>query len=450
MINKVVRSAREAVKHIKDGDTILVAGFQGIGHPNELLDEIVRRGVKNLTVVANTIIIGGPLVPNGCVKKFICALPKVKLDTKVLRGTDTATRASQVTDIAKNLYTTGKMEIEVVPQANMIERIRSSGAGIAGFYTAVGADTDYAIGKESKIINGIKYIYEEAIHVDVAVISADVADRFGNCGYKISCRGPSHYMACAARHTVVQADRIVDAMDTDSIHTPGIFVDRVVQSKKPFVIRHKAQEYDEVSSVIAERVARDIPDNSVVDLGYGMPWHAVKYLQQDKEILVHSEGMLGRARLLDNSEPDAHWRGADGTMLAMDSGAAACDFVDSFNMITSGRIDYVLLGAFQVDTHGDFAGWATDNPDRLPAPGASMELARYAKNVYILMTHLDKNGQSKIMDTCTYPVTAQGVVKRIYTDLATLEVTPNGLKIVDIHNGMSHNELEAITGVTLL
>jgi 3-oxoadipate CoA-transferase beta subunit len=119
-------------------------------------------------------------------------------------------------------------------------------------------------------------------------------------------------------------------------------------------------------------------------------------------------------------------------------------------MITSGRIDYVLLGAFQVDTHGDFAGWATDDPDRLPAPGASMELARYAKNVYILMTHLDKNGQSKIMDTCTYPVTARGVVKRIYTDLATLEVTPNGLKIIDIHNGMSHDELEIITGVKLL
>lgn len=449
MINKVVRSAREAVKHIKDGDTILVAGFQGVGHPNELLDEIVRRGVKNLTVVANTIIIGGPLVPNGCVKKFICALPKVKLDTKVLRGTDTAARAAQVTDIAKNLYTAGKMQIEVVPQANMIERIRSSSAGIAGFYTAVGADTDYAIGKEFRIVNGVKYIYEEAIPVDIAIVSADVADRFGNCGYKISCRGPSHYMACAAKHTIVQADRVVDVMDTNNIHTPGIFVDCVVQARKPFVIRHKAQEHDETSSAIAERVAQDIPDNSVVDLGYGMPWHTVKHLH-NREILVHSEGMLGRARLLDNSEPDAHWRGADGTMLAMEPGAAAFDFVDSFNMITSGRIDYVLLGAFQVDANGDFAGWATDNPDRLPAPGASMELARYARNVYIMMTHLDKNGQSKIMDTCTYPVTARGVVKRIYTDLATLEVTPNGLKVVDIHNGMSHNELETITGVKLL
>jgi 3-oxoacid CoA-transferase len=450
MINKLVRSAREAVRHIKHGDTILVAGFQGIGHPNELLDEIVRQGIKDLTVVANTIIIGGPLVSNGCVKKFICALPKVKLDSKVLRGTNTAVQASQATAIAKNLYTAGKMQIEVVPQANMIERVRSATAGIAGFYTAVGADTDYAIDKEFRMINGVKHIYEEAISVDVAIVSAEVADRFGNIKYKTSCRGPSHYMASAARRTIVQADQIVDVLDTDHIHTAGIFVDHVVQSKKPFVIRFKSQDHDDVSSAIAQRVAQDIPEHSVVDLGYGMPWHTVKYLQQDKEILVHSEGMLGRARLLENHEPDAHWRGADGTMLAMAPGAAAFDFVDSFNMITSGRIDYVLLGAFQVAANGDFAGWATDDPDRLPAPGASMELARYAQNVYIMMTHLDKNGRSKIMDVCTYPVTARGVVKRIYTDLATLAVTENGLKVIDIHNGMSHNELETITGVKLL
>ena len=450
MINKFVDSTSDAIKHIKDGDTVLVAGFQGVGHPHELLEEIVRKGVKDLTVVANTIILGGPLVLNGCVKKFICTLPKLKTGTKILQVTEKTKGLLQATDTAKNLYTAGKMQIEIVPQANMIERVRSGGAGIAGFYTSVGADTDYAIGKDFKFINGLKYIYESAIVADVAIVSADVADRFGNCAYKISCRGPSHYMASAARYTVVQADRVVDTLDTASIHTPGIFVNTVVRTKQPLIIRNKQQQYDAESSLIAQRVAQDLPDGSVVELGYGMPWYTVKYLQHNKEILIHSEGMLGRAQLLTDADPDAYWRGADGTMLNMAPGASAFDFVDSFNMITSGRIDYALLGAFQVSVTGDFAGWATDDPDRLPAPGASMELAQYANTVYILMRHLDKNGHSKIVNDCTYPVTARAVVKRIYTDLATLEVTDNGLQVIDIHNGMSHNELQAITGVKLL
>jgi 3-oxoacid CoA-transferase len=440
MINKFVDSAQQAVKQIKDGDTILVAGFQGVGLTHELLEAIVQKGVKNLTVVANTITLAGPLVMSGCVRKFICTLPKVKVGTRILRATNKA----------NNLYTAGKMEIEVVPQANMIERVRSAGAGIAGFYTAVGADTDYAVGKDFQIVNGIKYIYEEAITADVAIISADTADRFGNCRYKLSGRSASHYMASAAQHTIVQADHLVDVLNTDSIHTPGIFVDSVVHTKKPFVIRNKAQDLDELSHAVAERVAQDIPDGSVVELGFGMPWYTVRYLQRDKEVLIHSEGILGRANLLNDTEPDTFWRGADGTMLNMAPGASAFDFVDSFNMITSGRIDYALLGAFQVSVNGDFAGWATDEPNRLPAPGASMELARYAKNIYIVMRHLDPSGQSKIMDVCTYPVTACGVVKRIYTDLATLEVTPNGLKVIDIYNGMSHNQLETLTGVRLI
>jgi 3-oxoadipate CoA-transferase beta subunit len=261
-------------------------------------------------------------------------------------------------------------------------------------------------------------------------------------------------MLCAAKYSIVQADRILELgeLEPTQVHTPGVFVDCVVQSTEPArQVRHKRDfSEDAFGHVMGERIAQDIPDGSIVELGFGLPWYTLNYLQKDKEVIVHSEGLLGVNRELGEDEPDQLWRGADGRVIELLPGGCATTFTDSFNLLMQGLVDYCLLGAFQVDAQGNFAGWKTNEPDRMPAPGASMELAARSKNVWIVTKHLTKDGKSKIMQSCTYPLTASGVVKRIYTDFATLEVTPDGLRVLDIHNGMTHQELETVTGFALL
>ena len=443
MTNKVVASVATAINNIKDGATILIGGFNGVGHPTDLIDAILQKGVRDLTIVGNTIALAGPLVLKNRVKKFICTLPKTKLGTAKINSTVHAA----------NQFRAGGMAIEVIPQATMIERVRAASAGLGGFYTPVGIGTRFADGRETRTIDGIDYLFEMPIHADFAIIYADTADRLGNLVYKGSGRSSSHYMASGAKYTIVQANKIVEpgTIAPEQVHTAGIFVDCVIQSRTEKTLRlPRDTTDDEVGNLIAGRVARDIPTGSVVELGFGLPWYVADHFTKDQQVLVHSEGVLGVERTINDDGPETHWRGADGRVLKMIPGASHFDFVDSFNMIMSGRIDYALLGAFQVDALGNFAGWATDDPDRLPAPGASIEIALKSKNVYILTKHLDRNGNSKILPQCTFPVTATGVVKRIYTDLATLAVTPNGLQVVDIVGNMLHNTLEELTGIKLI
>jgi 3-oxoadipate CoA-transferase beta subunit len=252
----------------------------------------------------------------------------------------------------------------------------------------------------------------------------------------------------------VQVDEIVEAgvLDADQIHTPGVFVKSITKGVSKTHIFDIDQEELAIGEAIGKRLAADIPGDSVVELGYGMPWYVTNFLQDGKEIVVHSEGLIGPCTMQTTPTPqsDTEWRGADGKVLNMLPGSASMDFVDSFALITTQKIDYAVLGAFQADAEGSFAGWITDDPDRLPAPGASIELALCSRNVYVIMKHLDSRGQSRILNKCTFPVTARNVVKRIYTDFATLEVTAQGLRILGIHNGMTHSELEAVSGVTFL
>jgi 3-oxoadipate CoA-transferase beta subunit len=263
-----------------------------------------------------------------------------------------------------------------------------------------------------------------------------------------------HEMLTAAKYSIVQADEVVElgAIASNDVHTAGVFVDCVVKTITPDRNFRPERDYgeDEIGYALGERLAADIPDGSIVELGFGLPWYTLDFLQRGKEVIVHSEGVLGINRELKADESDQLWRGADGRVIDLLPGGCATTFSDSFKMVMQGKVDYCLLGAFQVDVNGNMASWRTNEPDRMPAPGASMELAALSKNVWIVTRHLDKNGNSKIMSKCTYPLTAAGVVKRIYTDFATLEVTPAGLQVLGIHNGMSHEELEQVTGVTLL
>jgi 3-oxoadipate CoA-transferase alpha subunit len=217
MINKIVQTMAEAMAGVRDGAIVLVGGFGSIGQPNALIEGLIEQGAKDLTVVANNSGVGylglAKLLDTGRVRKIVCSFPRT---------------ADPV--VFERLWREGKIELECVPQGTMAERIRAAGAGIPAFYTATAVGTKLAAGKEEREIHGRKYILEEALHGDVALVEAWEADRWGNLTYKSSARNFNPIMAAAAQLTIVQSQHIValGALDPEKIATPGIFVDRVL------------------------------------------------------------------------------------------------------------------------------------------------------------------------------------------------------------------------------
>jgi 3-oxoadipate CoA-transferase, alpha subunit len=217
MINKIVQSMAEAMAGVRDGSVVLIGGFGSIGQPNALIDGLIEQGAKDLTVVANNSGVGhlglAKLLETGRVRKIVCSFPRT---------------ADPV--VFETLWREGRIELEVVPQGTMAERMRAAGAGIPAFYTPTAVGTALAEGKEEREIRGRKYILEDALTGDVALIEAWQADRWGNLTYKSSARNFNPVMATAAKMTIAQAQHIVElgALDPEKVATAGIFVGRVL------------------------------------------------------------------------------------------------------------------------------------------------------------------------------------------------------------------------------
>jgi 3-oxoadipate CoA-transferase alpha subunit len=216
-MSRLVATPDEALASVCDGDTVLIGGFGTAGQPMELIDALIRTGVSDLTVVNNNAGNGdrglAALLAQGQVRKVICSFPR-QSDSYVFN----------------DLYRTGKIELEVVPQGNLAERIRAAGAGIGAFYTPTGVGTPLANGKETRTIDGRDYLLEYPLHGDLALVKAHRADTMGNLVYRKTARNFGPVMATAAATTVVQVDHLVQAggLDPEAVVTPGIFVDLVV------------------------------------------------------------------------------------------------------------------------------------------------------------------------------------------------------------------------------
>ena len=201
---------------------------------------------------------------------------------------------------------------------------------------------------------------------------------------------------------------------------------------------------------IAQRIANDIPEGAYVNLGIGMPTLVANHLPKDREIILHSEnGLLGMGPAPAKGAEDWDVINASKEPMTLLTGGAYFHHTDSFAMMRGGHLDIAVLGAFQVSATGDLANWHTGEPKAIPAVGGAMDLAVGAKNVWVMMEHLTKNGESKIVPKCTYPLTGIGVVKRIYTDLAVIDVTPHGMVAGDLVAGLGFDELQRLTGVPL-
>ena len=201
---------------------------------------------------------------------------------------------------------------------------------------------------------------------------------------------------------------------------------------------------------IAARVARDIPEGAIVNLGIGLPTKVANYLPKDKDIFLQSEnGVLGMGPAPAPGEEDFDLINAGKQPVTLLPGGAYFHHNDSFAMMRGGHLDICVLGAFQVSERGDLANWHTGEADAIPAVGGAMDLAIGAKQTWVMMDLLTKQGHSKVVRECTYPLTGLACVSRIYTDLATLAVTPAGLQLIDLVDGLSHPALEALIGLKI-
>ncbi|MDG0024329.1 3-oxoacid CoA-transferase subunit B [Trinickia sp. Y13] len=202
---------------------------------------------------------------------------------------------------------------------------------------------------------------------------------------------------------------------------------------------------------IAQRVARDIPEGAYVNLGIGLPTKVANYLPAEREIFLHSEnGLLGMGPAPGPGEEDPELINAGKEPVTLLEGGAFFHHGDSFAMMRGGHLDICVLGAFQVSKTGDLANWHTGAADAIPAVGGAMDLAIGAKQVFVMMDHLTKSGECKLVAQCSYPLTGIACVDRIYTDLAVIDVTARGLVVIDIVEGLGFDTLQEVTPVPLL
>jgi 3-oxoadipate CoA-transferase beta subunit len=201
---------------------------------------------------------------------------------------------------------------------------------------------------------------------------------------------------------------------------------------------------------LAARVAQDIPEGALVNLGIGMPTRVANHIPSTREVLLHSEnGILGMGPAPAEGDEDYDLINAGKQPVTLLKGGAFFHHADSFAMMRGGHLDICVLGAFQVSATGDLANWSTGEPGAIPAVGGAMDLAIGARQTWVMMDLLTRKGESKVVKTCSYPLTGLGCVKRIYSELATLECTPQGLRLVDKVEGLTHDELEKLVGLPI-
>ncbi|MGH8988208.1 MAG: 3-oxoacid CoA-transferase, partial [Acidimicrobiales bacterium] len=444
-MDKVCESPAAAIADLVDGASILVSGFgQSAGSPVSLLGALCERGSRELCLVGNTIPPGaGPLVEGGRVRHLIMSF----------------TSRNGRRGVAEELLESGRMTFELVPQGTLVERLRAAGAGLGAIFTPTGIDTPIAEGKDLRYFGGKPYLLETALHVDYAFISAHRADRLGNVEFRASNRhfGPS--FAKAARIAIVEVDEIVEAgeIPPERINLPGIFVSRVVgktveNTRPKYLPRRRPadvpREYNGkpawTRTQIAEQAANLLPEPGYVNLGIGIPSYLSSFVK-DRDIILHGEnGILGYGETLDDETTYPDVFNASGVPVLPQPGISYFDSVTAFEMVRSGRVQVVVLGAYQVDAEGSLANWAT--PDMVGGGiGGAMDLVASGKTVMVLMEHRDSRDRAKLVERCTYPLTGKACVDIVVTDLGVFRRRDGVLGIEQVAPGFTVEEVWALT-----
>lgn len=423
-------TASQAAAMVKNGDVLFVGGFGMTGNPVHLLHALAETSIKDLTYVANNVgepnLGGGKLLLNGQIKKMIGSFFTSNPD---------AVKAAQ----------SGAVKYELLPQGTLAEAIRAGGAGLGGFYTPTSVGTLLAAGKEIKTIDGREFVFEKALKGNIAFVRAWRADTAGNLQYRMTEQNFNKSISTAADIVIAEVENIVPLGDInpEDIHTPCCYVDYLVQGRLSLdnlgtsaSVKSSLKKVDEQRMNMVRRAFTELSEGDIVNLGIGIPTLVADLIKPEHGIIIHTEnGMLGVG-----PEPTGDVGALEYPVNAGKipvtalKGCSYFDSADSFAMIRGRHIDIAVMGGLEIDEKGNLANWAVPGKPLLGVGGA-MDLASGAKRLIITMMHTNADGSSKIVPSCTLPITATNVVDLIITDLAVFNYQNDKLCLIELMPG---------------
>lgn len=432
-------TAQQAAALVKPGDVLLGGGFGMTGNPVHLLHALAETTTNDLTFIGNNVgeagLGGGRLLRNGQLRRMVGSF---------FTSNPEAVKAAQ----------TGQVEYELLPQGTLAEALRAGGAGIGGFYTPTSAGTLIAEGRPTMTIKGQEQVFVEGIRGNVAFIRAWKADTAGNLTYRMTEQNFNRAMATAADLVVAEVEEIVPVgeLDPNHIHTPGCFVDYLVQAHvtaenlgtSAATGQGRAPSQSRLN--MAARAFAELQKGDVVNLGIGIPTLVADLIKPEHGIILHTEnGMLGVGPSPTDGGGALDYPVNAGKLpVTALPGSSYFDSADSFGMIRGRHVDVAIMGGLEVDSHANLANWAVPGKPLLGVGGA-MDLASGAKKLIITLTHADPDGTSKIVPDCTLPLTARGVVSLVITELAVFSYEGGQLTLIELMPGATLEEVRAKT-----